>query len=317
MLQKCSFLMNVWSRTSRVSVNSVAKFSSSKNNKSEVAVKETENQETPRTDINDEKLSRRDYRFIFPEFLPDPNIEFRNPIAEKLHRKDLIARRGQVEIPEFYVGSLMAVTVSDSCSPHPNKLSRFVGICIDRGGTGLRAWLILRNVIDGQGVEFMYHIYSPTVVKIEVLRLERRLDDELYYLRDAPQEYSTVPFDMEPEILPEESSVPLNKTIVKLNPRPWLRPWEQLQGYILGYQLTEAWTTPGKIRRQTRAFSENSLEWHTQTIQYDMMRDYRNTIPAEEQEQIWEEVGEKLEDRDKQMRKVAAKRAFVRPVKKL
>ena len=93
----------------------------------------------------------------------------------------------------------MAVTVSDSCSPHPNKLSRFVGICIgkiqlklnftndlisaDRGGTGLRAWLILRNVIDGQGVEFMYNIYSPTVVKIEVLRLERRLDDELYYLR--------------------------------------------------------------------------------------------------------------------------------------
>ena len=99
MLQKCSFLMNVWSRTSRVSVNSVAKFSSSKNNKSEVAVKESENQETPRLDIDDEKLSRRDYRFIFPEFLPDPNIEFRNPIAEKLHRKDLIARRGQVEIP--------------------------------------------------------------------------------------------------------------------------------------------------------------------------------------------------------------------------
>ena len=62
-------------------------------------MKESENQETPRTDINDEKLSRRDYRFIFPEFLPDPNLEFRNPIAEKLHRKDLLARRGQVEIP--------------------------------------------------------------------------------------------------------------------------------------------------------------------------------------------------------------------------
>ena len=99
MMQKCSFLMNVWSRTSRVSVNSVAKFSSSKNNKSEAAVKESENPDTPLTDIDDEKLSRRDYRFIFPEFLPDPNIEFRNPIAEKLHRKDLIARRGQVEIP--------------------------------------------------------------------------------------------------------------------------------------------------------------------------------------------------------------------------
>ena len=56
-------------------------------------------------------------------------------------------------------------------------------VSLDRGGTGLRAWLILRNVIEGQGVEFMYNLYSPTVVKIEVLRLERRLDDELYYLR--------------------------------------------------------------------------------------------------------------------------------------
>ena len=30
--------------------------------------------------------------------------------------------------------------------------------------------------------------------------------------RDAPKEYSTVSFDMEPEILPEDSSVPINST---------------------------------------------------------------------------------------------------------
>ena len=30
--------------------------------------------------------------------------------------------------------------------------------------------------------------------------------------RDAPPEYSTVPFDMEAEILPEGSPVPVNKT---------------------------------------------------------------------------------------------------------
>ena len=89
-----------------------------------------------------------------------------------------------------------------------------------------------------------------------------------------------------------------------------------MQNYIHGYELTEAWTTPGKIRRQQRAFSENSLEWHQQTIQYDTMRDYRNTVTSEEQDSIWGEVGAKLEERDRQMRKVAAKRAFVRPVKK-
>ena len=74
--------------------------------------------------------------------------------------------------------------------------------------------------------------------------------------RDAPPEYSTVPFDMEPEILPEGSPVPVNKTgeldsslsqvssmfnieVVKLNPRPWLRAWEQMQGYVHGYELTD------------------------------------------------------------------------------
>merc|ERR1719500_1857857 len=71
-------------------------------------------------------VSRRDYRFIFPEFLPDPDPNFRNSVAERLQRQDMIARREVVEIPEFYVGTVMAVTISDAASPHPNKLSRFV-----------------------------------------------------------------------------------------------------------------------------------------------------------------------------------------------
>jgi len=316
MMQKCSWLAQSWLKhSSRLSFQTVQLSSTSKVHISDNSVEDPS--DDSKSHINMEKLSRRDYRYVFPEFLPDPNPSFRNTMSEKLQRKDMIARRDLIEIPEFYIGSIMAVTISDSCSPHPNKLSRFVGICIDRGGTGLRAWFILRNVVEGQGIEFMYQMYSPTVAKIEVLRLEKRLDDELYYLRDAPQEYSTVPFDMEAEILPEESSVPVNTTIVKLNPRPWLKKWEQMQGHLHGYELTDAWTTPGKIRRQERAFSENTAEWHSQTLQFDLMRDYRHTINMEEQDKLWEEVGDKLEERDKQMRKVAAKRAFVRPVKKL
>lgn len=33
------------------------------------------------------------YRFVYPEFLPDPKIEFRNPIREKLERMDMLNRR--------------------------------------------------------------------------------------------------------------------------------------------------------------------------------------------------------------------------------
>lgn len=55
-----------------------------------------------------------------------------------------------------------------------------------------------------------YEMYSPVIQKIEVLRLEKRLDGELLYLRDALPEYSTFPLDMEPEILPEGAPVPVN-----------------------------------------------------------------------------------------------------------
>lgn len=58
--------------------------------------------------------------------------------------------------------------------------------------------------------QIRYQMYDPTIQKIQVLRLEKRLDEKLYYLRDALPEYSTFPFDMDPEILPEGTAVPVN-----------------------------------------------------------------------------------------------------------
>ena len=67
------------------------------------------------------KVTRRDLRFIFPEFLPDPEPRFRNRTVERLMRQDMLRRRNAVEIPEFYVGSVIAVTVSDKNAPASNK----------------------------------------------------------------------------------------------------------------------------------------------------------------------------------------------------
>lgn len=33
------------------------------------------------------------YRFVYPEFLPHPNMEYRHPIKEKIERQDLLKRR--------------------------------------------------------------------------------------------------------------------------------------------------------------------------------------------------------------------------------
>lgn len=61
------------------------------------------------------------------------------------------------------------------------------------------------------GVEICYEMYSPRIQKIDVLKLERRLDDNLMYLRDALNQYSTVDPDMTPVPFSLTDEVPFNK----------------------------------------------------------------------------------------------------------
>ena len=54
------------------------------------------------------------------------------------------------------LGSILAVTVADMYAK--GKSSRFVGICTRRGGYGLGATFVLRNVVNdlGEDVENVY-----------------------------------------------------------------------------------------------------------------------------------------------------------------
>ncbi|CAK1593746.1 unnamed protein product [Parnassius mnemosyne] len=242
-----------------------------------------------------------EYRHIFPEFLPDPNPKWRNSLREKMERADMLKRRSQIDIPEFYVGSVLAVTISD---PHAQgKTNRFVGICIERKGCGLRAEFTLRNVVDHQGVEIRYDLYDPTIQSIQVLRLEKRLDDKLLYLRDALPEYSTFPFDMDPEILPEGTPVPVNPVQVKLKPRPWLERWErqELKGVS---NIEEHLKEKDRIRRELR-----KTPWE----KYDLMKEYRKTIPVEDQSEIWGEVHNQLNQLRLSRKKMFKKRPISTP----
>uniref|UniRef100_A0A2S2QHA5 Large ribosomal subunit protein bL19m n=1 Tax=Sipha flava TaxID=143950 RepID=A0A2S2QHA5_9HEMI len=240
-------------------------------------------------------------RFIYPEFLPDPKMEWRNSLREKLERLDMIQRRKHIDIPEFYVGSILAVTSSNQHAP--NKATRFVGICIQRLGCGLRANITLRNVIKHVGTEIKYQLYDPTIQKIEVLRLEKRLDDELLYLRDAPNEYSTFDENMEAEYLPEGTPVPVNTTLVKLKPRPWRARWERknMKG-LADLELEER-------------FYKRAEELATPWEKYDLMKQYRRTIPEEEQKEIFAEVCSELHEVEVMRKKLKRKKVFVKPTR--
>lgn len=242
-------------------------------------------------------------RFVYPEFLPDPTPKWRNVVREKLERSDMMNRRAHIDIPEFYVGSILAVTSSDVHAA--GKLSRFLGICIDRDRCGLRARFILRNVIDHQGVEVKYEMYDPSIQKIEVIRLEKRLDEKLFYLRDALPEYSTFAENMEPEILAEGRDVPINELQVKLKPRPWLEKWErqELKGVS---NIDENITDKLRQRAEARA---------TPWVKYDLMADYRRTINEEEQSEIYSQVSSQLHQLELTRKKLKRKRTFVKPKK--
>ena len=267
----------------------------------------------------DKRIRRRNFRFAFPEFLPDSDPLYRNPIRERLERADMLKRREIVEIPEFYIGSIVAVTLADPNAVKECK-TRFVGIVIDRGGTGLRAWFIVRNVIDGQGVEIRYDIYSPNIINIETLKLEQRLDEELYYLRDAPPEYSTFPVDMEAELLPEGEPVPLNSLVVPLASPPWHRHWERFasSGVLKGFTYDKDTQLTDHQKNRLEVFEATmNRGWQLKvTAKYDLMRQYRDTIPLETQDKIWQEVGDSLEKRDREIKRSATKRQIAQSAKK-
>uniref|UniRef100_A0A3Q3FZI5 Large ribosomal subunit protein bL19m n=1 Tax=Labrus bergylta TaxID=56723 RepID=A0A3Q3FZI5_9LABR len=159
--------------------------------------------------------------------------------------------------------SILAVTMGD-----PNasgKSNRFVGICIQRGGKGLGASFVLRNIIDNQGVEICYELYSPRIQQIEVLKLEKRLDDNLMYLRDAMSEYSTVDPNMKPVPLSPTGEVPVNQLRVRMRPKPWSKRWERPKFNIKGICFELA-LTPEQM--------EHAQKWEQPWNEYDMLKEY-------------------------------------------
>ncbi|XP_060739174.1 39S ribosomal protein L19, mitochondrial [Tachysurus vachellii] len=213
-------------------------------------------------------------RFVSPEFIPPRQRTA--PLKFFLERKDMIQRRKVLNIPEFYVGSVLSVTTSD---PHAaNNTNCFVGICIQRSGKGLGATFILRNIVDGQGVEICYELYNPRLKHIEVLKLEKRLDDNLMYLRDALPEYSTFAFDMKPVHLSPTQEVPVNELKVRMKPRPWSKRWERPKFNIHGIRF-DLCLTPEKM--------EHAQKWAEPWRRYDMLKEY-DTSALEEK--IYQEL---------------------------
>ena len=86
---------------SRTLIRNTASISEEAHNVAEVEVKSSSNLKGSKGTM---VVAPPEYRFIYPEFLPDPKIEWRNRLREKLERIDMLQRRSAIDIPEFYTG---------------------------------------------------------------------------------------------------------------------------------------------------------------------------------------------------------------------
>ena len=60
----------------------------------------------------------------------------------------------------------------------------YTGVVISQRGEGMRASFTVRRIVQGEGVERTFPMFSPKIAKVEVKRTGRVRRAKLYYLRD-------------------------------------------------------------------------------------------------------------------------------------
>ncbi len=87
------------------------------------------------------------------------------------------------DLPEFSIGDNVDVTLK-VVEGDRERTQVFAGTVIARKGTGMRASFTVRKIIQGEGVERVFPLNSPSIVSIKVSRQGKVRRSKLYYLRE-------------------------------------------------------------------------------------------------------------------------------------
>lgn len=89
----------------------------------------------------------------------------------------------QRPVPDFRVGDTVDVHVKIK-EGDKERIQVFSGTVIARRGDGTRATFIVRRLVQGEGVERVFPLYSPMIAKIKVTRGGKVRRAKLFYLRE-------------------------------------------------------------------------------------------------------------------------------------
>ena len=113
--------------------------------------------------------------------------------------QDLIASVEQEQmkpdLPPFNVGDTLDVGVTIR-EADKERVQVFTGICIARKGGGIRETFTVRRIVQGEGVERVFPLHSPSIQSIQVVRRGRVRRAKLHYLRERKGRSARVKEDM-------------------------------------------------------------------------------------------------------------------------
>jgi len=85
--------------------------------------------------------------------------------------------------PDFQVGDTVDVHVK-IVEGENERVQVFRGTVLARKGKGVRETFTVRRIVQGEGIERIFPLCSPRVVKVEVKRRGKVRRAKLYYLRE-------------------------------------------------------------------------------------------------------------------------------------
>ena len=100
-----------------------------------------------------------------------------------MNKVDLVAASQlRTDIPDFGPGDTVAVHVK-VIEGDKERVQVFQGVVISRRGSGINETFTVRKVSDGIGVERIFPVHSPNIVKVDLLRRGKVRRAKLFYLR--------------------------------------------------------------------------------------------------------------------------------------
>lgn len=103
-------------------------------------------------------------------------------IIQKYEAEEIARLTADRAIPEFFPGDTVRVDVR-VVEGERKRIQAYEGVVIARSNKGLNSNFTVRKISNGEGVERVFPLYSPTISAITVIRHGQVRRAKLYYLR--------------------------------------------------------------------------------------------------------------------------------------